>query len=112
MSIRSSAPLGDYVVEWCETPDDPNQNAGLIRVHPNNEITATYAADGYGRVANNRVGCVAFTYGVGALNCAQAVAGSYVEQVPLVVINGSPSIAQFNSERDQGVLYLWFAKTT
>jgi indolepyruvate decarboxylase len=96
---------GDYIAEWCETLDDPKQNAGLIRVHPNNEVTATYAADGYARVANNRVGCVAFTYGVGALNCAQAVAGAFVEQVPLVVINGSPSIAQFNSERDQGVVY-------
>ena len=30
---------------------------------------------------------------------------AYVERVPLVVINGTPSIAQFNSLRDQGVLY-------
>ena len=96
---------GDYLAEWAETLDDPAQNGGLVRVHPNNEMCAAYAADGYGRVANGPVGCVAFTYGAGGLNAAQAVAGAYVEQSPLVVINGSPSVAQFHSTRDQGVLY-------
>ena len=96
---------GDYIAEWVETLDDPETNAGIVRVHPNNEMTATYAADGYGRAAPGTVGCVAFTYGVGAINCVQAVAGAFVENVPLVVINGSPSTAQHNSQRDQGVLY-------
>ncbi|WP_372922561.1 thiamine pyrophosphate-binding protein, partial [Roseovarius sp.] len=96
---------GDYIAEWCATLDQPDLNAGLVRVHANNEMCATYAADGYGRAVNGSVGCVAFTYGVGALNAAQAVAGAFVERVPLVVINGSPSIGQFNSERDQGVTY-------
>lgn len=96
---------GDYLAEWAMTLDDPQINAGLIRVHPNNEMCATYAADGYGRATNQTVGCVAFTYGAGGINAAQAVAGAFVEQVPLVVINGSPSVAQFNSLRDQGVLY-------
>ena len=96
---------GDYLAEWAASLDDPRINAGLIRVNPNNEMCGTYAADGYGRATNQTVGCVAFTYGVGGINAAQAVAGAYVEQVPLVVINGSPSVAQFNSQRDQGVLY-------
>lgn len=96
---------GDYVAEWVETLDDPAISAGLIRVHPNNEMCATYSADGYGRAYGGSVGCVAFTYGVGALNAIQAVGGAFVERVPLVVVNGSPSVAQFNSQRDQGVLY-------
>ena len=96
---------GDYIADWVETLDDPRKNAGLVRVHPNNEMTATYAADGYGRATPSTVGCVAFTYGVGAINAAQAVGGAFVENVPVVVINGSPSIAQYNSQRDQGVLY-------
>lgn len=97
---------GDYVAEYVNTLDQPGQNpGGLIRVHPNNEVSATYSADGMARSVAGSVGCVAFTYGVGALNAAQAVAGAYVERVPLVVINGSPSIAQFNSDRDQAVLY-------
>ncbi|MDE5422677.1 thiamine pyrophosphate-dependent enzyme [Ancylomarina sp. DW003] len=97
---------GDYIAEWVETLDNELINEGLIRVHPNNEMCATYAADGYGRAANGKtIGCVAFTYGVGALNAVQAVAGAHVEYSPLVLVNGSPSPAQFNSQRDQGVLW-------
>lgn len=96
---------GDYIAEWVATLDT-DQNEGLVRVHPNNEMCATYAADGYGRATGGqRVGCVAFTYAVGSLNALQAVAGAFVEDVPLVVINGSPSQTQFNSQRDQGVLW-------
>lgn len=96
---------GDYISEWVETLDSP-ANAGLVRVHPNNEMCATYAADGFGRAGGGKtVGCVATTYGVGALNAVQAVAGAWVEQVPLVLINGTPSVAQFRSQRDQGVLW-------
>lgn len=95
---------GDYISEWVETLDGPD-NAGLVRVHPNNEMCATYAADGCGRAVPGSVGCVATTYGVGALNAVQAVAGAFVENVPMVLINGSPSAAQFNSQRDQGVLW-------
>ena len=99
---------GDYIAEWVTTLDDPQENPdpAIVRVHPNNEMCATYAADGYARATGGKgVGCVAFTYGVGALNAVQAVAGSTVESVPVVVINGSPSQAQFNSQRDQGVLW-------
>lgn len=96
---------GDYIATYVNTLDDPRLNAGLQRVHPNNEVSAVYSADGYARSVKGRVGCVCFTYGVGALNAVQAVGGAYVERVPLVVISGSPSVAQFNSDRDQGVLY-------
>lgn len=96
---------GDYIAAWVQTLDNPETNAGLVRVHPNNEMTGTYAADGYSRATPDTVGCVAYTYGAGALNAVQAVGGAFVENVPMVVINGSPSTAQFNSQRDQGVLY-------
>ncbi|MFQ5422251.1 MAG: thiamine pyrophosphate-binding protein, partial [Anaerolineae bacterium] len=99
---------GDYIAEWVETLDDSRTNPpphNLTRVHPNNEMCAAYAADGYGRANSGGVGCVSFTYGVGALNAVQAVAGAFVESSPLVAVNGSPSIAQFNSQRDQGLLW-------
>jgi len=96
---------GDYVAEYAATLDQPELNAGLVRVHPNNEMCATYAADGYGRTAPKGVGCVRFTYGAGTLNATQAVAAAFAERVPVVVIGGSPSLAQFRSDRDQGVLY-------
>jgi TPP-dependent 2-oxoacid decarboxylase len=103
---------GDYIAEWVETLDDPAINHGLVRVHPNNEMCATYAADGYGRSSGayagngkKTVGCASFTYGVGTLNAVQAVAGAYVEDVPLVVVAGSPSVAQSRAQRDLGVLW-------
>lgn len=96
---------GDYIASYVNTLDDPARNAGLTRIHPNNEISAVYSADGYARSIKGRVGCVAFTYGVGGLNAVQAVAGAFAERVPLVVINGSPSVAQFNAARDQGVMF-------
>jgi TPP-dependent 2-oxoacid decarboxylase len=103
---------GDYISVWVETLDAGVIDHGLVRVHPNNEMCAAYAADGYGRSAGaygpdgrKTVGCVAFTYGVGSLNAVQAVAGAFVEDVPLVVIAGSPSLAQFRSQRDLGVLW-------
>jgi indolepyruvate decarboxylase len=103
---------GDYISPRVETLDQGLIDCGLVRVHPNNEMCATYAADGYGRAAGaygaegrKTVGCVAFTYGVGNLNAVQAVAGAFVEDVPLVVIAGSPSLAQFRSQRDLGVLW-------
>lgn len=100
---------GDYISEWVKSLDDPTLNPGpdpLVRVHPNNEMCATYAADGYARATGGvGVGCVTFTYGVGALNAVQAIAGAGVENVPVVAINGTPSVAQFNSQRDQGVLW-------
>ncbi len=37
---------GDYIADWVVTLDNDQTNAGLIRVHPNNEMTATYSADG------------------------------------------------------------------
>jgi|AntRauTorckE5430_2_1112549.scaffolds.fasta_scaffold01034_2 TPP-dependent 2-oxoacid decarboxylase len=96
---------GDYIANYVNTLDNPARNAGLTRIHPNNEVSAVYSADGYARSVKGRVGCAAFTYGVGALNALQAVAGAYVERVPVVLINGSPSVAQFNAARDQGVLF-------
>ena len=103
---------GDFISEWVETLDAGVIDYGLERVHPNNEMCATYAAEGYGRSAGaygaqgrKTVGCVSFTYGAGSLNAVQAVAGAFVEDVPLVVVAGSPSLAQFRSQRDLGVLW-------
>lgn len=99
---------GDYIAEWVETLDDATLNPPATRItrqHPNNEMCAGYAADGYGRSGSNRVGCFAVTYGVGALNAVNSVAGAFVEDVPVVMINGTPSKAQFNSQRDQGILW-------
>ena len=37
------------------------------------------------------LGVAAVTYGAGALNLTNAVAGAYAERVPLVVLSGAPA---------------------
>jgi len=54
-----------------------------------NELNAGYAADGYGRLRG--MSALVTTFGVGELSAANAVAGSYAENVPVVHIVGGPS---------------------
>ena len=47
-----------------------------------------YAADGYSRARG--LGVVVTTFGVGSLSALNAVAGAYAEDLPLVLIIGTP----------------------
>ncbi len=49
-----------------------------------------FAADAAARVRGG-LGVAAVTYGAGALNMVNAVAGAYAERVPVVVISGAPA---------------------
>ncbi len=49
-----------------------------------------FAADAAAR-ARGGLGVAAVTYGAGALNIVNAVAGAYAERVPLVVLSGAPA---------------------
>jgi len=80
---------GDYVAGWLDHVDDKDRRpARLNRYGCCNELEAGYAADAYARLRG--IGCVAVTYGVGAFSLVNAVAGAYVERLPVIVINGSP----------------------
>lgn len=58
-----------------------------------NELNAGYAADGYGRLRG--MSALVTTFGVGELSAANAIAGSYAENVPVVhVVGGPPKDAQ------------------
>ncbi|MEU6147894.1 thiamine pyrophosphate-dependent enzyme [Streptomyces sp. NPDC047081] len=78
---------GDYSIEWLNRYVTPN---GIEIVEEVNEVNAGYAADGYARLKG--IGALCVTYSAGALCAVNAVAGAYVEKVPLVLINGTPSI--------------------
>jgi indolepyruvate decarboxylase len=76
---------GDYVLEFiCAITD----GAGPAWVGNCNELNAAYAADGYARVKG--AAALVVTAGVGDLGAAGGVAGSYAENVPVVVISGVP----------------------
>lgn len=60
-----------------------------------NELNAAYAADGYARIRG--IGAFSSTYGVGELSAVNGVAGAFAERVPVVVITGSPTTANFRT---------------
>lgn len=77
---------GDYNLEFL---DHVVAHPTVRWVGNANELNAGYAADGYGRLRG--MSAVVTTFGVGELSAANAVAGSYAEQVPVVHIVGGPS---------------------
>jgi indolepyruvate decarboxylase len=88
-------------------------NAGFLRaiqrhkkvdnVPTCSELEAGHAADAYARLRGRSAACV--SYGVGTLSLLNAVAGSFVERVPVVVVNGGPSVRETWVERNRGVLF-------
>jgi len=74
---------GDYVLGFYDLMNkSPIQHIGTTR-----EDSAAFAADGYARCLG--MGALAVTYGVGALNTVNAVAGAFAESSPVVVISGA-----------------------
>ncbi|KOV66107.1 alpha-keto acid decarboxylase family protein [Streptomyces sp. MMG1121] len=78
---------GDYSIEWLNRYVAPSSIEIIEEV---NEVNAGYAADGYARLKG--IGALCVTYSAGALCAVNAVAGAYVEKVPIVLINGTPSV--------------------
>src|SRR3981081_3370001 len=78
---------GDYSIEWVNSYVRPSKLQVIEEV---NELNAGYAADGYARLRG--IGALAVTYSAGALCAVNPLAGAYVEKVPIVLINGAPSI--------------------
>ncbi|KAG5727919.1 putative pyruvate decarboxylase C13A11.06 [Termitomyces sp. T112] len=76
----------------------------LVEDHPTidwvgncNELNAAYAADGYAR-ANNSIGVVLTTFGVGELSAINGIAGAFSEMVPVLNLVGVPSTSQQHSK--------------
>jgi alpha-keto-acid decarboxylase len=79
---------GDYILGFY----DQMVKSSIQHIGTTREDTAAFAADGYARCQG--IGALAVTYGVGALNTVNAVAGAYAESSPVVVISGAPGIKE------------------
>ncbi|HRH90029.1 MAG TPA: thiamine pyrophosphate-binding protein, partial [Rubrivivax sp.] len=67
------------------------EDAKLLPLHTlSHEPGVGFAADAASR-ARGGLGVAAVTYGAGAFNLVNAVAGAYAERVPLVVLSGAPA---------------------
>lgn len=81
---------GDYSIEWVDRYVAPSEIQVIAEV---SELNAGYAADGYARQkGQDGVGALCVTYSAGALSAANPIAGAYAERVPVVLINGTPSV--------------------
>ena len=88
---------GDYSIQWLTKYVE---GSGIAVIQEVNELNAGYAADGYARLRG--IGALCTTYSAGALCAANAVAGAFVEKVPLVLINGTPSTARMLTYEQTG----------
>ncbi|MCO7186934.1 MULTISPECIES: thiamine pyrophosphate-binding protein [unclassified Pseudoalteromonas] len=68
-----------------------------------NEICAGFAADAYARLKGPSALYV--TYSVGAFSLLNTIAGSFVEQVPVILINGAPTNKEDQISKNAGLLY-------
>jgi indolepyruvate decarboxylase len=91
---------GDYAGAFLSRID---ATGVVTRVPVTNEWVAGYAADAYARLRG--AGCTCLTYGVGTFGVLNCLAGSYVEEAPVVLLIGSPSGSQRGVERHEGVLF-------
>ncbi|HEX2209561.1 MAG TPA: thiamine pyrophosphate-binding protein [Longimicrobium sp.] len=94
---------GDYAGHFLTTIDNEGGSIGIQRVGTCNELEAGYSADAYARLRGAGAACV--TFGVGTFSVLNALAGSYVEQLAVVLVNGSPASASRTRERREGVLF-------
>nr|WP_067291450.1 thiamine pyrophosphate-binding protein [Marinobacterium profundum] len=90
-----TAPLLDTILADDNSPLRISGNAS--------ELCAGYAADAYGRLTGFAAAYV--TYSVGAFSMLNCIAGSYVEQVPVLLINGAPTNKENSIEKNTGLLY-------
>jgi indolepyruvate decarboxylase len=79
---------GDYVLTFCQLIEEsPIKYIGMTR-----EDCAGFAADAYARIRG--IGGICVTYCVGGLNTVNAVACAYAERSPVVLLTGSPGLAE------------------
>lgn len=106
MSTHPTTTLGGYlaariaqigITDFFGVPGDYNlvlldellKQPGLRMIGCCNELNAGYAADGYARVRGFSV--VVVTYMVGATSLLNATAGSYSDDLPVLVVSGGPN---------------------
>ncbi len=93
---------GNYTAPLLDTMlADPAQRIAMVNMP--NELVAGYAADAYARV--NGFAAVAVTYSVGAFHALNPFAGAFVEQIPMLLINGSLTNKEWINETQVGLIY-------
>lgn len=70
-------------------------NKDTTQIYCSNELNCGFAAEGYARA--NGVGAAIVTFSVGALSALNAIGGAYAENLPVILISGSPNSNDYAS---------------
>ncbi|CAK9837008.1 pyruvate decarboxylase [Schizosaccharomyces pombe] len=68
---------------------------GLSEIGCCNELNCAFAAEGYAR--SNGIACAVVTYSVGALTAFDGIGGAYAENLPVILVSGSPNTNDLSS---------------
>jgi len=93
---------GNYTAPFLDTILADPHSPIAITGNPN-ETCAGFAADAYARFRG--FGCVYTTYSVGSFTLLNTIAGSYVERVPVLLVNGAPTSKETSVEQNAALLY-------
>lgn len=85
---------GDFNFSLLDTLEDYED---INFIDNRNELNAGYAADAYAQLKG--MAALITTFGVGELSAANAVAGAYSENIPLIHIAGSPDLGDQKEEK-------------
>ena len=81
---------GDFALGFFKVVEE----SGILPLYTfSHEPAVGFAADAAARF-NSSIGVTAVTYGAGAFNLVNAVAGAYAERSPVVVVSGAPGRAE------------------
>ncbi|MDF7674098.1 thiamine pyrophosphate-binding protein [Acetobacteraceae bacterium ESL0709] len=70
-------------------------NKESTQIYCSNELNCGFAAEGYARA--NGVGAAIVTFSVGALSALNAIGGAYAENLPVILVSGSPNSNDYAS---------------
>jgi indolepyruvate decarboxylase len=83
---------------------DVEKDKSLRLINSTTEQECAFSADAVGKCSNGKPGCFTVNFGNGSLQVLNAITGSYVEDSPVIFINGAPSMKKYYQTRDGGVL--------
>lgn len=96
---------GNFIAPLLNTIEADSSEDRLRLINCTNENIAGYAADGFASVKGTKAPAGLFvTAGVGSLSAANAIAGSFMEKVPVLVLNGVFTFNQYRRHELTGIL--------
>jgi pyruvate decarboxylase len=71
-------------------------NKDMKQIYCSNELNCGFSAEGYARA--NGAGAAVVTFSVGALSALNAIGGAYAENLPVILISGTPNTNDRSTE--------------